>query len=61
MILQYSSQTFIATKNSCERANINVNFYDVDTKGLHGLNLIENKQTVTWVGLFGNDTKVPKE
>ena len=54
------SQTFIATKNSCERANINVNFCDVDTKGCIDWNLIENKQIVTWVGLFGNDTKVPK-
>ena len=54
------SQTFIATKNSCERANINVNFCDVDTKGCIDWNLLENKQIVTWVGLFGNDTKVPK-
>ena len=47
------AQSFIATPNSCLRADIDITWCDVDTKGCIDWNSVTHN--AVWVGLFGND------
>lgn len=46
------AQSFVATPNSCLRADIDINWCDVDSKGC--INWTQIKDGAVWVGLFGN-------
>jgi dTDP-4-amino-4,6-dideoxygalactose transaminase len=50
------AQSFIATPNSCLRADIDITWCDVDTKGCIDWNSVTHN--AIWVGLFGNDCKL---
>ncbi len=54
------AQTFIATKNSCRRADMDIVFADVRTNGCVEFNSVTT-DSVVWVGLFGNDCALPKD
>ena len=55
------AQTFVATKNSCHRAGVDITWADVTSTG--SLDWREVKGSAVWVGLFGNpsilDTSEP--
>ena len=53
------AQTFKATKNSCRRADMDIVFADVRTNGCIEFDNVHT-DSVVWVGLFGNDSVVPK-
>ena len=52
------AQTFIATQNSCLRSDIDITWQDVDENGCIAWDQVTSKNAI-WVGLFGNDTKIP--
>lgn len=52
------AQSFIATANSCLRADIDIDWCDVDTKGCIDWRSV--KDSAVWVGLFGNPCKLDK-
>lgn len=54
------AQTFIATKNSCRRADMDIVFADVRTNGCIEFDDVRTDSAV-WVGLFGNDSVLPKD
>ena len=54
------AQTFVATQNSCVRANCHVQYADVDAQGcIKWGNVISD--SAVWVGLFGNPSTVPTD
>ena len=52
------AQSFIATKNSCRRADMDIIFADVRTNGCIEFDSVTTDSAV-WVGLFGNDSVLP--
>ena len=54
------AQTFIATKNSCRRADMDIVFADVRTNGCVEFDSVTT-DSVVWVGLFGNDCVLPED
>jgi len=50
------AQSFVATPNSCLRADIDITWCDVDTKGCIDWNSVTHN--AVWVGLFGNDCEL---
>jgi len=54
------AQTFVATKNSCRRADMDIMFADVRTNGCVEFDSVTT-DSVVWVGLFGNDSALPKD
>ena len=52
------AQTFIATQNSCLRSDIDITWKDVDENGCIAWDQVTDTHAI-WVGLFGNDTKIP--
>jgi dTDP-4-amino-4,6-dideoxygalactose transaminase len=54
------AQTFIATKNSCRRADMDIVFADVRKNGCVEFDSITT-DSVVWVGLFGNDCVLPED
>ena len=54
------AQTFIATKNSCCRADMDIVFADVSTNGCIDFDSVTT-DSVVWVGLFGNDCALPQD
>ena len=54
------AQTFIATKNSCRRADMDIVFADVKINGCVDFDSVTT-DSVVWVGLFGNNSAFPKD